>query len=329
MPAPLATLFGCLPDELLLSIIENVSFDKSTFEAIACIDKRFRQLMLRYHHSIVLELARSQFYSASVVHPFSLFQIGSHSIDPSLLNAIDHESVPIEIIPAQIPTTSERHTGARWLTMLKRRSTTVDIILPLLFDCSMKRRLSLVDADAWQRLLNAALHISYRMQDRVTYNSKIDCIAQLSFRSLALLYVLLMFAVRTAKSAGTGIMHRGYAGEEQHMEICLCFEECILQHGPDFIHSIISPSHTVYSHERGSKLRGQEILAREYDSLDMKQFGGVNGSRPQRTLTSYLKQALAHKGRCRIEEIYKTVWSFVQREEVLRGASVVEGLVSA
>ena len=109
------------------------------------------------------------------------------------------------------------------------------------------------------------------------------------------------------------------------MKLCLCFEECTLWHGPDFVYEVLVASDLSHCHQCDAKNNNaHSILEHEYDTFDTREFG-VDGRLPRRTLISYLKRSIADKGDFTLEKVYQTVWNTVQSKEVLgQSWSVVE-----
>jgi len=301
MSGPRATFLHDLPSELLLRIIEQVPYDSRTFLAIHTINRRFQQLMIQYQRSVTIQVARSQYPSSSTIYPL-----------PSL-------------------SSSPRSVHSKWLAMLDHRSLTVNHMVELISQFSLQRTVPPSDLCQWMRYIEAGLHLCYRLRDCLTYEAKVAHIAGLPHLSLALIYITLIWSLRTAQRLATGIMHadHGPADEEQRMELCLCFEECTMQHGPDFLRSIVMPDYTGHCHQCDAKINADVILENEWDNFEERQLGGEDGTLPRRTLISCLKRAIAKKSECTIEKVYSTAWASMQNDEVLRKTQSLVDLVCA
>lgn len=297
MPETAPVSLDGLPSEVLLKIIEHVPFDQSTFEAITHINPRFRQLMAKYSHSITREIARSQYPVISRMYP-------PPSEAQSMLEA-----------------------RLQWLAILEHWSTTVKRILDLITQGPLEELVSAGKHASWMRSLETGLHICYRVQDCKLYTEKVAYINSLPLLSIALLYVTLIFSLRTAEDLGTCIMHpdHGPETEEERRELCLCFEECTLQHGPDFLYKILLPPQMRHCHHCAVKNNADAILLTEYEGFEARQFPGPSGELPQSTLISCVKQAISRKGGCSMQEVTGTAWRVVQDKEVMeRGPSILE-----
>ncbi|MCJ1396385.1 hypothetical protein MMC18_009275 [Xylographa bjoerkii] len=270
-----------LPNELLLRIIEQVRYDRQTFHAIRGINRHFHKLMIEYRSSVTMEVARSQYPSSSTIY--------------------------------LLPSLSSVMQGGRWnwLAMLDHRSLTVNHIVELISQSSLQGTVPPKGLSQWVRYVEAGLHLCYRLRDCSTYETKLEYIDSLPHLSLAIVYITLIWSLRTAQNLGTGIMHaeHGRADAEQRMELCLCFEECTMQHGPDFLRSILTPDYTSQCHQCDAKVNAYAILESEWDNFEERQFGSVSGTIPRRTLISCLKRAIAKKAECTIEKVYSTSWA--------------------
>ena len=290
-----------LPNELLLKIIEQVPYDRWTFLAIRGINRHFQWLMIEYRRSITTEIARSQYPSSSAIYP--LLSLSS--------------------------VTQGLHSN--WLAMLDHRSQTVRYIVDLILHGSLQGSVPPEDLRQWARYVEAGLHLCYRLRDCKTYETKVAFIASLPYLSLALIYVTLLWSLRTAQRLGTGLMHadHGPSIEEQRMELCLCFEECTIQYGPDFLCSMLMPDYTNHCYRCNANIKAYAILKNEWDSFDERQFGGMDVTLPRRMLISCLKRAIAKKVGCTMEKVYSTAWATVQRVEILRRTYSLVDLVCA
>ena len=284
-----------LPVELIVKIIEHIPYSSSTFSGLYRINKCFQKLMSNYTHSITLLIASHQYSEVCRIYP-----------------------PPIALLVSP---------RVQWLAMLDRRSSTVVRILDLIFDGPLEQLVPRKSQKPWVRLLSGGLHHLYRIHDCNSYEEKIAYITSLTLLPLALVYLSLNLSLRTIQQMKSGILHpeHGPRDEEQRMELCLCFEECTLWHGPDFVHKFLVPSDTFYCRQHGAKnIDAHSILEHEYEAFDTREFE-VNGRLPRRTLVSYLKRAIADKGDCTLEKVYQTVWNTVQSKEVLgRSWSLVE-----
>ena len=285
-----------LPNELLVKVIEHIPYDSSTFGGLGRINRCFRGLMANYTHSITLQIAYHQYPALCRIYP----------------------SPPAALATLRL----------QWLAMLDQRSRTVARILDLIANGPLEQLVPRESQKPWVHLLSGGLHHLYRIHDCTSYEEKVAYITSLTLLPLALLYISLVFSLRTAQQIGTGILHseHGPVDEEQRMELCLCFEECTLWHGPDFIHKFLAPSYSSHCHQCDSKTNdAHSILENEYDAFDTREFG-VDGRLPRRTLISYLKRAIADRGDCALEKVYQIVWNTVQSKEVLRRSWSVEEL---
>lgn len=286
-----------LPSEILLEITEQVAFDQSTFKAITDISPRFQQLTTRYSQSITGNIARSQYPYISRMYP-------PPSESQAMLNI-----------------------RSEWLAMLEHRSTAVNGILDLIAPGPLDKLASSETHASWMRSLETGLHLFYRLHDQKEHNEKIAYIESLPLLSLALMFVTLIFALRTAQDLRTCVMHPDHSPEteEERMELCLCFEECTLQHGPDFLYQILSPPYRTHCHHRDVKDDAYAILMKEYEGIEARQFPGPNGEQPQATLISCVKQAISRTSGCSLQKVYGTAWRVVQDKEVSeRGSSILE-----
>ncbi|MCJ1403582.1 hypothetical protein MMC11_006805 [Xylographa trunciseda] len=301
MSGPRAISLCGLPNELLLRIVEQVHYDGRTFHSIRRINRHFQQLLIEYQHSITSEVARSQYPSSSTIYP-----------SPSLSSALQ-----------------SFHWD--WLAMLDHRSRTVNHVADLISQSSLQGTVPSNDLSQWLQYIEAGLHLCYRLQDSSTHDAKVAHIAGLPHLSLALIYITLIWSLRTAQRLSTGIMHadHGPSDEEQRMELCLCFEECTMQHGPDFLRSIVTPIYTARCNQCDAKINAHVILENELNVFDERQFGGVNGTLPRRTLISCLKRAIAKKAECTIEKVYGTAWATLQNDELFRKRHSLVDLVCA
>jgi len=292
---------NCLPYELLLKIIEQVPFDLSTFEAIARTGPRFRQIMTRYTVSISEEIAHSQYQTIYRIYP--------------------------------PPSGAQTRLNSRFqgLAMLEHRSSTINRILDLIAQGPLDRLASAENHALWMGWLETGFHLFYRLQDHKTRVEKIAYIRSLPLLAVALIYVTLDLAIRTARALGTCILHPDHSLEtdEERMEFCLCFEECTLQHGPGFLYQILSPLYRTHCHHCDAKDDAHTILMTEYEVMEARQFPGPNGEQPQATLISCLKKAISGRSGCRLQKVYETAWRVVQDEEVLKPGSSILGLAFA
>lgn len=287
-----------LPTEVLAKIVEQVPFDKATFIAIRQINTRFQRLFNEYSASMTRAVAHSQYLCASTIYPL-----------PSVAGI------------RQIP-------NVQWLVMLDHRTRTVGSIISLIVHAFLDHVVSPSYRSRWKLLVAAGLHLCYKLQDRETYAAKVAYVNSLSLLRLALIYIALVFSLRTAQQLGTGLMHRdhGPMNEEERMELCLCFEECTLLHGPDFLHSILTPSPVTHCHQCDVEVDGYAILENEYDAFDERQFGSAGATGlPRPTLISCLKREIAQKSSRTVEQVFRTVFATVQSQEMQsRKLSVVE-----
>ncbi|MCJ1243737.1 hypothetical protein MMC30_000934 [Trapelia coarctata] len=297
MTKPTPASIDSLPSEMLLKIIEEVPFDQSTFEAIMHTNPRLQQLMTEYSRSIAGHIACSQYPYLSRMYP-----------PPSEAQAM-------------------LNIRLEWLAMLEHRATTVKGILDLIAPGPLDKLISVENHASWMRSLEAGLHLFYRLHDHKTQDGKVAYIDSLPLLSLALMFVTLIFALRTAQGLGTCVMHpdHGPATEEERMELCLCFEECTLQHGPGFLYQILLPPYRTHCHHCDVKDDAYAILMKEYEGIEARQFPGPNGEQPQATLISCVKKAISRRGGCSLQNVYGTAWRVVQDKEVLeRGSSILE-----
>ena len=289
-----------LPSEMLLKIIEQVPFNRSTFQAIRHINPRFQQLTTRYSQSISGNIARSQYRHISRMYP----------------------------PPSEAQATLNTHS--EWLAMLEHRFTVVTGILDLIAPGPLDKLVSPKNHTSWMHSLETGLHLFYHLQDHKEHSEKLGYINSLPLLSVALMFVTLIFALRTAEGLGTCIMHpdHGPKTEEERMELCLCFEECTLQHGPDFLSQILSPPYETQCRYCDVK-DAHVILMKEYGSIEARQFPGPNGEQPQATLISCVKQAISRTSGCSLQKVYANAWRVVQDKEVFKRDSSILKLAFA
>jgi hypothetical protein len=290
-----------LPNELILEIIEQVPFDLSTFKAITHTSPRFQQIMTRYTVSISEEIARSQYQTIYRIYP-----------PPSEAQA-------------------RLNSRLQWLAMLEHRSVTIKRILDLIAQGSLDTLVAAENHALWMRSLETALHLLYHLQDRKTRAEKIAYIHSLPLLAVALIYITINLAVNTAQDLVTCIMHPDHGLEtgEERMDLCLCFEECTLKHGPDFLYQILSPPLRTPCHHCDDKDDAYTILMTEYEGMEARQFPGPNGEQPQATLISYLKQVISRRSGCTLQKVYETAWRVGQDKDVLRRGSLIFELAFA
>ena len=131
-----------------------------------------------------------------------------------------------------------------WLAMLDDRLLTVNHINELISQSSLQGTVPLEDLGQWMQYIEADPHLCHRLGGCSAYEAEVVYINGLPYLSLILIYNTLIWSLGTAQCLSTGIVNPNHcpSGEEQRMELCLFFEECPMQHGPNFLHSIIKHS---------------------------------------------------------------------------------------
>jgi len=102
-----------------------------------------------------------------------------------------------------------------------------------------------------------------------------------------------------------------------------------MQHGPNFLRSIMKPDYTSHCHQCNPKINAYTILKNEWDGFEERQFGDVSGTLPRWTLINCLKLAIARKAEYTVEKVYNIAWATIQNEGVLRRTSSLVDLVCA
>ena len=288
-----STIWKRVPNEVVLIIIEHLPFDAGTFRALHLVDRHLQSVITTYEYSVTLSIAQTQYPDALTIYL---------------------ASSPLRIT----------RPAFHWLSELHNRSNTIATILGLVASTSLQIVLPQPQAP-WIRLITAALHICYRLQDCSSSSERAALICSLPLNSLAVVYITLLFVSRAAQQIRNSIMHpdSAPAREEQLMEICLCFEQCCLQHGPEFIRGILVPSYHGDCNRCHQKPDANEMLLEEWNTMNETRVSMTDGQPPQQTLISCFKERFMEKGNCARHEMYSTAWKVTQGKGLLGGSSSV------
>ncbi|MCJ1252529.1 hypothetical protein MMC24_000335 [Lignoscripta atroalba] len=290
------TAWKALPNELILRVIGHLAFDRKTYAALCLVDRRLQQLIVRYKKSLLRDIAQRQYSGAlAMYNPSSI--PGIQQLDFPYLVEVDHRLESAQAIVCHLANAS--------LSVVVPRAQT-----------------------PWMRLLNCGVHLLYRLHDCPTKAAKIAHLLQLPLQSLALIYLHLLFSSRAAQiGPSTGIMQSGPKDDYQRMDLCLCFEECCLHYGPRFLLDIFSCENPNCPDSRTSWANA--ALTEEWRCMDDKQLGSADGELPpERTLTSWVREAIMRRSGCTLRDVYNTVWDVVQTKEVIGSSTSIAELVN-
>ena len=131
-------------------------------------------------------------------------------------------------------------------------------IVKLTLQSSLQGMVPLTDSSQWMQLVEDGLHLGYRLWDCFYTDG-------LPHLSLALIYIALLWSLRTAQSLNTGTLHpdHGPSHEEQQIEPWLCFEECTMKYGPDCLGSIMKPKPTGHYNQCDAQTHAYKMSKRQ------------------------------------------------------------------
>ncbi|KAH7114322.1 hypothetical protein B0J11DRAFT_133270 [Dendryphion nanum] len=207
MPSMTRTLVDAsIPGELLLGIIENLTFDKKVMRDISLVHPRLRSLVLEFQYSITKKFASNQLHHATTDF------------------------------------TTDETANYRWLARCIRRYDVIDEVMDVLI--SEKNRLAVHPHN--MGVTNTGMLLLYRLFDVDGIDNKIAFIKSLPRSPILAMFLAIHFSIFAARHYGKGIINDKRYGPyldgnnfEMRSEVEFSFAEGVMELGPQFISDII------------------------------------------------------------------------------------------
>jgi len=207
-----------LPPEVWLEIIPHIPYSPTNLACICLTCAKLNTLVKKHEHSLVSDIKSAQFPKSNT----SLFP----ELDVSTYAGLS-------ILHQRLETLDALHS--EWLRIVNHGAELH----------WLKGR--------WESIHKAGLLLLYRLQDAGSYLGKLELLHSLPATSLACLLFKLISSIKILRVLGPDPINARHCGNEimVRSDVELAFEECLLQHGPNFFIALLNistnPSKTAWA----------------------------------------------------------------------------------